>query len=69
MPSKDNRDLRVKRRPAPMLTYLNGLPAKSVHINMRGRAVGMTLFDYAAMGVLIAVALWAGVLLYLRRKM
>ena len=69
MPSKDNRDLRVKRRPALGLTYLNGLPAKSVHINMRGRATGMTLFDYVAIGVLIALALWAGMLLYLRRKM
>jgi hypothetical protein len=29
----------------------------------------MTLFDYVAIGVLIALALWAGVLLYLRRKM
>jgi hypothetical protein len=61
--------LRVKRRPAPGLTYLNGLPVKSVHINMRGRAVGMTLFDYVAVGVLVALALWVGVLLYLRRKM
>jgi hypothetical protein len=61
--------LRIKRRPAPPgLTYLNGLPVKSVHINMRGTAVGMTLFDYVAIGVLIALALWAGVLLYLRRK-
>jgi len=51
------------------LTYLNGLPVKSVHINMRGRAVGMTLLDYVAIGVLIALALWAVVLLYLRRKM
>jgi hypothetical protein len=29
----------------------------------------MTLFDYVAIGVLIALALWAGVLLHLRRKM
>jgi hypothetical protein len=29
----------------------------------------MTLFDYVAIGALIALALWAGVLLYLRRKM
>jgi hypothetical protein len=29
----------------------------------------MTLFDYVAISVLIALALWAGVLLYLRRKM
>jgi hypothetical protein len=59
----------IKRRPAPGLTYLNGLPVKSVHINMRGGTVGMTLFDYVAIGVLIALALWASVLLYLRRKM
>jgi hypothetical protein len=36
---------------------------------MRGGTVGMTLFDYVAIGVLIALALWASVLLYLRRKM
>ena len=53
----------------PRLTYLNGLPVKSVHTNMRGKAAGMTLFDYVAIGVLVALALWAGVLLYLRRKM
>jgi hypothetical protein len=29
----------------------------------------MTLLDYVAIGVLIALALWAVVLLYLRRKM
>jgi hypothetical protein len=29
----------------------------------------MTLFDYVAIGVLIALALWGGALLYLRRKM
>jgi hypothetical protein len=29
----------------------------------------MTLFDYVAVGVLVALTLWAGVLLYLRRKM
>jgi hypothetical protein len=29
----------------------------------------MTLFDYVAIGVLIGLALWAGVLLYPRRKM
>jgi hypothetical protein len=61
--------LRVKRQPAPGLTYLNGLPVKSVHINMCGRAAGMSLFDYVAIGVLVGLALWAGVLLYLRRKM
>jgi hypothetical protein len=29
----------------------------------------MTLFDYVVVGVLVALTLWAGVLLYLRRKM
>jgi len=29
----------------------------------------MHTFDYVAIGILIALALWAGVLLYLRRKM
>jgi hypothetical protein len=29
----------------------------------------MTIFDYVAIGVLIGLALYAGVLLYLRRKM
>ena len=28
----------------------------------------MHTFDYAAIGILIALVLWAGVLLYLRRK-
>jgi hypothetical protein len=61
--------LRVKPRPAPRLIYRNGMPMKSVHINARGRAIGMSLFDYMAIGVLIALVLWAGVLFYLQRKM
>jgi len=28
----------------------------------------MRTFDYVAIGILIALVLWAGVLLYLRRK-
>ena len=61
--------LQVRRRPAPGLTYLNALPVKSAHINTRVRTVGMTIFDYVAISVLIGLALYAGVLLYLRRKM
>ena len=61
--------LRLKPRPAPGLIYRNGVPMKSVHINARGRAIGMSLFDYMAIGILIALALWAGVLLYLQRKL
>jgi len=29
----------------------------------------MHMFDYVAIGVLIALALWAGLLFYLRRKL
>lgn len=61
--------LRVKSRPAAGLIYRNGVPMKSVQINARGGAIGMSLFDYMAIGVLIALVLWAGVLLYLQRKL
>jgi hypothetical protein len=76
MPSKDNRGKHsgIMSASGQMATCawidLPQWPAREISPHKHAyRAVGMTLFDYVAIGALIALALWAGVLLYLRRKM